>query len=367
MQLPLTLPIYIGKQFLYAIATAFAAMLLIVALGDSVELIRRTADIKIPFSSLIEMVLLKTPATAIHILPFAVLIGGMTALTKLTRTQELIVARASGFSVWQFLLPAIILVFIIGLFFIAIVNPLSSVMLSRFEQLDSKFITGKTSLLSISSGGLWINQPEQDGSQVKEHIFHALKVEKDGLRLSPVIIFNIGENSKFLGRIDAEYAELEQKHWNLHNVTINILGELPSHKDTLLLKTDLTPAQIQNSFASPLTLSFWQLPKFIATLEKAGFSALRHRMYLHEIISSPILLCAMILIAAVFSLRLPRRGGIVTLIAAGVITGFGVHFFTNLVYAFGQSGEMPIIIAAWAPSLIALMVGGGLLLHLEDG
>lgn len=75
----------------------------------------------------------------------------------------------------------------------------------------------------------------------------------------------------------------------------------------------------------------------------------------------------MILIAAVFSLRLPRRGGVMLLIVTGVITGFLMHFFTNLIYAFGQSGEIPVILAAWAPAMIALMIGGGLLLHLEDG
>jgi lipopolysaccharide export system permease protein len=139
------------------------------------------------------------------------------------------------------------------------------------------------------------------------------------------------------------------------------------HEDDVLLKTDLTTAQIQNSFAEPKTLSFWQLPAFIHTLEKAGFSALRHRMYWHGTLASPFLLCAMILIAAVFSLRLPRRGGVVMLIVVGVVTGFMVYFLTNFISAFGQSGEMPVVLAAWAPAMIALMIGSGLLLHLEDG
>src|ERR1700744_3710536 len=99
MRLPLTLSLYIGRQFLVGIALAFAGMLVIVALGDLVELIRRTADVQgrqIPFTVITEMLLFRTPFTGIRILPFAVLIGGMLALTRLTRTNELIVARAAG-------------------------------------------------------------------------------------------------------------------------------------------------------------------------------------------------------------------------------------------------------------------------------
>jgi len=367
MRLTLTLSLYIGRKFLHGIAIAFAGMLVIVALGDLVELIRRTADVKAGFAVILEMLLLKLPESGIQILPFAVLIGGMMTLTNMTRNNELVVARASGVSVWQFLMPAIILVLLIGAFFVTVFNPISAALLSRFEQLEAQFITGRTSMLAVSSSGLWIRQVEHDGGAVKEHIFHATKVEQEGLKLSEVIVFTLGDNNKFIGRMDAATATLEQKKWHLHNVTINAPGQLPSHLDDVMLNTDLTTGQIQDSFASPVTLSFWQLPTFIRTLEKAGFSAIHHRMYWHATLSGPVLLCAMILVAAVFSLRLPRRGGVTLLIVAGVITGFVVHFLTNLVYAFGQSGEIPVILAAWAPSLIALMVGGGLLLHFEDG
>lgn len=366
MRLPLTLSVYIGRQFLTGIATAFVGMLVIVALGDLVELIRRTADVKAGFAVILEMLLLKVPDTGSRILPFAVLIGGMVALTRLTRTNELVVARAAGVSVWQFLTPAIILVLMIGIFFVTVYNPVSAAMLSRFEQLEAKYITGKTSMLAVSSSGLWIKQVEHDG-EAREHIFHAMKVEHEGVKLSEVIVFILGDNNKFIGRIDAAYASLENGQWHLHDVTRNKPGTPPVHEDDLLLKTNLTPGQIQDSFSSPITLSFWQLPAFIRTLEKAGFSAIHHRMYWHAILSSPILLCAMIFVAAVFSLRLPRRGGIMLLVVAGVITGFLVHFLTNLVYAFGQSGEIPVVLAAWAPAMIALMIGSGLLLHLEDG
>src|SRR3546814_15030873 len=77
------------------------------------------------------------------------------------------------------------------------------------------------------------------------------------------------------------------------------------------LKTDLTITKIQDSFASPEAMSFWELPEFIATLEAAGFSGHRHRLHYYTLLVYPLLLCSMVLIAAVVTLRRSeeRRGG----------------------------------------------------------
>ena len=114
-------------------------------------------------------------------------------------------------------------------------------------------------------------------------------------------------------------------------------------------------------------MSFWDLPGFINTLEAAGFSALRHRLHWHSILSIPLLLCAMVLIAATFSLRLTRRGGTGLLILVGLFAGFLLYFLTDIVLALGMSASIPVVLAAWAPSGVFALLGLAMLLHLEDG
>ena len=101
-------------------------------------------------------------------------------------------------------------------------------------------------------------------------------------------------------------------------------------------------------------------------LESAGFSALRHRLYYNSLLSGPLLLCAMVLIAATFALR-PGRGGTGRLVVAGVGTGFTFYILSDLVYAMGLSGRLPVELAAWVPAIVCLLLGGSSLLHLEDG
>jgi lipopolysaccharide export system permease protein len=55
------------------------------------------------------------------------------------------------------------------------------------------------------------------------------------------------------------------------------------------------------------------------------------------------------------------------LLVIGIAAGFTFYFFSNLIYAFGASGTLPLMLAAWAPALVAMMMGAALLLHFEDG
>ncbi len=109
------------------------------------------------------------------------------------------------------------------------------------------------------------------------------------------------------------------------------------------------------------------LPGFIELLENAGFSATRHKLQLHRLLATPLLFAAIILLAVSFSLRPQRRGRVGLVIFGGALTGFLLYFVSNLVFALGLSGNIPVVLAAWTPAGITLMLGVAILLHLEDG
>src|SRR5262249_16171021 len=132
-------------------------------------------------------------------------------------------------------------------------------------------------------------------------------------------------------------------------------------------KTELTARDIRNSLASPETMSFWKLPGYIRLLEDSGFSAQRHKLYFNGLLARPFLLAALVMIAATFSLRMQRRGGTTLMIAAGVVTGFLLYFLSQTIFALGISSKIPVVLAAWTPAGLSLLIGSTLLFHLEDG
>ncbi|RMD61667.1 MAG: LptF/LptG family permease, partial [Alphaproteobacteria bacterium] len=189
----------------------------------------------------------------------------------------------------------------------------------------------------------------------------------DPLILHSVIVFRFADGDRFVERIDAERAELAPGRWTLFNAYLTRPGTPPRHEARMYLPTELTLVKILDSFAPPETISFWRLPSFVALLEKAGFSAVRHKLQLHRLLAMPFLYTAMVLLAASFSLRPQRRGRVGLIILGGVLTGFLVYFISNFVFALGLSGKIPVILAAWTPAGITLMLGIAILLHLEDG
>ncbi len=372
--MPAILSFYIGRHFLLSITLVLLVVMAIIGLIEFVELLRRAShkEYDVPVLIVMQMTLFKLPHTAEKILPFAVLIGSMVALTRLTKAQELVIARSSGVSVWQFLAPAIFVAALFGVIMVTVFNPISAAMISRYEVIEGKYITGRPSVLSVSKSGLWLRQVDDYetslyGEPVAEYILHSQRLVQSTMEMQEVTLFLFGENDAFLGRLDAETAQLVPGKWLMTNTVLSTTGKRPIVREKYTLPTELNIKQIQDSFASPKTLSFWEMPDFIDTLRKAGFSALRHQLHLHALLSTPFSLAAMVCIAALFSLRLPRRGKVGLMVVGGVAIGFGINFFTNIVYALGLSGSLPIYLAAWTPAAITLMLAVALLLHLEDG
>ncbi|MFN7609649.1 MAG: LptF/LptG family permease, partial [bacterium] len=195
-RIPLTLSLYIGRQFLFAILSTLGIMLLIVGLMELLELIRRTADVPggVPFAVLMEMTLLKLPSTFEKVYPFAFLIGGMVTLSRLTRSHELAVVRAAGISVWQFLAPGLVLAMVMGMLAVGMINPMAAAMISRFDKIEARYISGKPSVLSISPSGLWLKEISTAPAQLNdvtigEYILHARHMDQSNLSLDDVILF----------------------------------------------------------------------------------------------------------------------------------------------------------------------------------
>jgi len=309
------------------------------------------------------MAVLQMPVIGIKMLPFAVLLGGVYCFVRLSRSQELVATRAAGVSAWDFLLPPLAVAVAFGVFVVMAVTPVSSAMLNQFSALEAKYIKGQASQLSISANGLWLRQ----GDRRQQSVIHALTVADQGVHLDDVIVFLYGEKDHVMGRIEAKSAQLGDGAWILKNAWVSGADGIPHHYDRYPAKTTLTPSQIQESFAPPDTLSFWALPHFIQSAESAGFSAIRYRLYLYSLLTLPVLLAAMVFMAASFSLKLSRGGGLGRVVLISALSGFGVYFFTDLTRALGQTAILPAWLAATAPALAAILIGMTLVFHQEDG
>src|SRR5580698_4391575 len=165
MTAALTLSLYIVRQFALVVSGMLLALSGLVAMFDFIELLRRSASHpEVSFGTVSQIAALRLPYIAMQILPFAVLLGGILCFWRLTRSSELIVARAAGISAWEFLTAPTLCAFLFGVVATAVVSPVSSVMLARAEAMDNAYLRTGGGPLALNGGQLWLRQSDRQNS-----------------------------------------------------------------------------------------------------------------------------------------------------------------------------------------------------------
>jgi lipopolysaccharide export system permease protein len=358
-----TLSRYFGWRFLSAILAVFAGAFALVAMIDFVEMLRRTGDIKdISAFFIAKITIYRVPFVTERVVPFAVLVAAMFCYLNLSRRLELVVARAAGISAWQFITPALAIALLIGIGVTTLYNPMSATLRELSSRLEADLFGHDTSFRT-SSSGFWLRQRGDDGQAV----INARGSRQQGIQLSGVSVFRFDEQGRFRDRIEAKGATLEPGYWRLDEARIFTSGVQPMDRDVYRLRTNLTPAQVGESFATPETVPFWQLPSYIELAESAGVAAAGYRLQYYQLLALPFYLVSMVLLAAAVSLRFFRMGGVQKVVLGGVGAGFLLYVLAKITGDLSKAGLMPAMLAACLPALIGALTGVTALLYQEDG
>ncbi len=358
---------YILLRTLAAVGAALAIISAVILLVQFVDL-SRTIGIRADVSAgdLFGLTLLKSPSVIKVLLPFTFLFGVGGAFVALNRSSQLVAMRAAGLSAWRFIRPAALAAFAAGVLAVTLVNPLSAALNARFEADRAKIMAN---YLGDVPRDVWLRQ----GDEHTQMVIHARGRDSvhGEVRLHDVSLFVYQKNKtgqpEFKRRLEAQEAILRPGFWQLKNVREATAGESSVQSDALTIRSTLDSEQAVERFASPEAIAFWRLPEAIQSTEQAGFSASGYRLRFQQLLSTPVLFAAMAILAAAFSLRLARLGGLAGLAGAGVALGFVIFFFNQFSGALGRAGIIPQFAAAWAPALVALLAGVTLLCYTEDG
>ncbi len=358
---------YISRQFTKNILYLLGLLLALVFILDTIEILRQASSRDgLPLTVALMMAGLKLPLVGQRIIPFGVLFAAIFTCWKLNRTQELVVIRAAGLSVWQFLSPMITCAIAFGILAVTVINPLATMMIGKFEQMETIYLNKSENIVTVSRTGIWLRQPNAEGGKDGYSLLHASSFSQDSWHFSDVLVLFFDGDDTFEKRIDSPEAQLRDGYWDVRDAVINT-REGASHEDSLRVETNLTSNKIEESFSNPETISFWKMKDYLRIMEETGFPTSSLRIHFQAMLAKPLLLAAMVLLAAAFSLRPTRFSGGGMLIALGVASGFFIFFMESMLQAFGISQKIPVILAAWTPAIVTLLLGMTALLHMEDG
>ena len=359
---------YVLKNYVLVFFATLFALTAIVLLFDVIELLRSAAKREnVAFINVLILGLLKSPQMIHIILPFVTLISAVIFFLKYSSSSELIVMRAVGMSVWNFITPIVAFVFVLGVFDITIFNPFAALTAKQFERLEERVGMTNSNPFSWSEKGFWLR--EADENQIVVLRAGRVRQQDNDVVLDRVSLFELTPNGLLKRQIESDIAFLVKGNLTMPKAfVINPITEEAQMQQVESIKTSFSLERILERFDEPRTMSFWRFPKFIQFLKESGFATAEHTMYFNELIAYPITLVAMLLIAAVFTLPpTTRQGKTLIRIVLAILSGFILYFLGRVTNVLGLSQSLPYVLAAWGPSLIIIPLCLSALLHTEDG
>lgn len=360
---------YFARKFGFMFLGLVTVFFLLQALIDLIEVVRKLDNTEAGFSDMIGLTLLNAPSGVNQILPLVMILATIALFLGLARSSELVVVRAVGRSGLSALVAPVVVAFLIGLFAVSTFNPIIAASSKRYHELFEGYVSGGADVLSISSEGLWLRQGGPEGQTV----IRATAANPEATVLFDVTFLAYSRDGGPIRRIEADEAELGEGAWILRKAKVWPLGAgiNPEGESRVMpemeLPSTLTRDRIRDTFGTPSAISVWDLPRFIEQLEQAGFSARRHSVWLQMELARPLFLTAMVLLGAAFTMRHARAGGTGVAVLISLLLGFGLYYIRNFAQILGESGQIPVALAAWAPPVASVLLGIGLLLHTEDG
>lgn len=366
----MTLYLYFAKRFFWAFVRVFAVLSLLIFVLETLENIRGLSKNGVDFAQSSILAVFSSPALVLQAMPIIVMLAGLTFCVGLARSNEFVVTRAVGVAALRAMVAPALTAFALGLATILFLNPLAAVFTVYHDDLRKEYTNVKRGAVSFGDDGFWLRQKDEEGHTV----IHAKSANSRGTSLREATALRFDGNGQLVQRLFSRTAILRQDEWvftNGKNWSTGRRWVNPEQNaetfEILRFKTDITPAQILDGYPKPETVAIWDKLDTIEAIGEAGFSTLPHRMHLNIELARPLMLMAMMIIGAAFTLQTARMGNLGVSVFIALICGFSLYFLQNLAMTLGEAGEIPVFAAAWAPPLAALLFAVGLFLRFEDG
>jgi lipopolysaccharide export system permease protein len=351
---------YLAEEFLKIIITISIIFFCLGIVMNIFEEINFFKDIDIGLYTPVSLSLLYVPSLIYNMFPFIILLSGIWFFLKIKKNDEIIALKVSGISNFSIIMVPSILSFIVGIFFILLINPITSTFVKKYETIRGNYETQKHEYLAtINVNGIWIKEKSFD----KNFIIRSSNLE--GNNLINLTIYEFDNNNNFIRRIESASADISSKKWNVQNPTItNNNGEVLKENYKVFVYKSLYDLQMIKSLYSNLdTISFWNLNNEIRLLENRGYSTNGMRTMLHRAFAFPFFLLSMLLLSGVFTLGMQFKENNWSYVFVSIIASVLIFYLNDFSAALGKTEKLPVEISVWVPIIAIFTFSAVGLIH----
>lgn len=282
--------------------------------------------------------------------PVAALIGTVFTIGNMTRHQEVVAAKAGGVSFYRILAPILVLATLLSgvALVLADLVPITNRRTAELRGEHARATTFRSNFVFQTEGGQTLS---------------VRRLNADDRQMFGVIVETAGKGDAPAIHEMAESAVWSPKTgWRLERGQLRFISE--GEHETLFSFSSLrypaleeTPQELLAEPKEPDEMRYAEISRAIRTVERSGGDTAELKVERAQKLSLPLAVLVIVLFGAPLATS-NRRGG--------TAYGIGMSLAITVVYlmlfrvgaAFGASGAIDPVLAAWSPNLIFLVAGG---------
>jgi len=349
---------YLMREVAAAVALVLVAFLALFGFFDMINELKDVGPDGYQLHHAVAYVLLRLPGRVYELLPVAVLIGTLYALSTLARHSEITVLRASGLSTRRLLGD---------LFRVAALFAVVTFLFGEFVAPPAERAAHQLRLKAVSSvvaqefrTGLWVKD---------ERSFINVRTVLPDTRLRDIRIYEFDEAARLRSVSEAAEGEyVPPASWRLSGVVRTVLeGDRATveRRPDMLWRSALNPDILAVLLVVPERMSLTHLTSYIRHLSENRQKTHRYEIALWKKLIYPLAAFVMVALALPFGYTHNRVGGVSLKIFSGVMIGIFFHMLNGLFSSLGAINSWSPLSSAVTPSALFLLAAAGMIWWVE--
>jgi lipopolysaccharide export system permease protein len=356
-----TLSIYLSKSYIKYFTIVLLLITGMLVLSNVFDVLHKFKTIYIPSKLIWKLVLYKIPYLLGEISPLLSFISMLFFLRQLTKYNELVIILCSGTHIWKIFIVPVVITFLIGAIFVAVINPIGSYGLQKYEKLERSLINKKHSDFIVTKSGILFFE-EYSGTN---RVIQAESINLATKELKGITILFIDSNNSLLQRIDADKAILNNGNFQLFKLTDNF-NDGSQEYDNLTIPTNLSMNEFIGRFISPEMISVWNLKSYINKFTKFGLPITNYKVHYYKLLFKPLVMICLVVFASCFISLKQRTNSQATVLIRGLIWGFVVYSLLEVLVRILISKNIDPIFAILLPHFFLIFISNFAILHIHE-
>lgn len=340
---------YLMRETAASTLLVLFAFLALFSFFDLIGELRNVGQGDYEFHEVLMVVALRLPGMVYELIPIAVLIGTLYALSTLARHSEITVLRASGLATRDLLMT----LFRMAAGFALLTFLVGEVLAPMAERLGREIQTRELSRVVGQQGfdsGVWL----KDGRS-----FINIREVMPDASLRGVRIYAFSSESELESVTEAASATYDPEGvWQLSGVSRTLLAQERARVEQLPAsrwQSAVTPGLLSVLMVAPERMSFYSLWNYTRHLSDNHQKTDRYMIALWKKLIYPLAALVMVALALPFGYSHNRVGGVSLKIFSGVMLGILFYALNGLFSNLGVINAWPPFASASAPSALFLV------------